>query len=257
MTPPLTQQVIEALALPREAMVGQRVPKTLLVENGAPTSADKRLIEAGVDELRWVAALKPTTVGVAAFRDTAREVVELAVLTLSTRDVTDTKYTRLVELVHRAVPYHMLLITGDPVAPPTLSLADKRWAQNEGGKVVLDGDVVESDLASQTPPVRAELLAALALARQPRATLYALYRGWIDAVLTAEAARLTGTFAAAETPERAAARQEALRACASLESTMASLRSAAAKERQMARQVDLNLELKRLQIQYDEARRSL
>jgi hypothetical protein len=138
-----------------------------------------------------------------------------------------------------------------------LSLADKRWAQNEGGKVVLDGDVVESDLASQTLPVRAELLATLALARQPRATLYALYRGWIDAVLAAEAARLTGTFAAAETPERAAARQEALRTCASLESTMASLRSAAAKERQMARQVELNLELKRVQARYQEARQRL
>ena len=59
MTP---DQVIEALALPREAMVGQRVPKTLLVENGAPTAADKRLIEGGVEELRWIAALKPTAV---------------------------------------------------------------------------------------------------------------------------------------------------------------------------------------------------
>lgn len=254
-----TQQVIEALALPREAIVGQRVPKTLLVENGAPTAADKRLIEAGVHELRWIAALKPTTVGVAAFRDPTREVVELAVLTLSTRDATDTKHARLVELVHRAIPYHLLLIAAphDSAAPPMLSLADKRWAQNEGGKVVLDGDIVESDLASQTTSVRTELLSALALARQPRATLYALYRGWIDAVLAAEAARLTGTFAAAETPERAAARREALRTCASLESTMASLRSAAAKERQMARQVELNLELKRLQSQYDEARRRL
>lgn len=256
MTP---QQVIEALALPREAIVGQRVPKTLLVENGAPTAADKRLIESCVDELRWVAALKPTTVGVAAFRDSAREVVEVAVLTLSTREVTETKYTRLVELVHRAIPYHLLLIAAppDPAASPMLSLADKRWAQNEGGKVVLDGDIVESDLASQPPPVCAELLAALALARQPRATLYALYRGWIDAVLAAEAARLTGMFASAGTPERAAARQEALRTCASLESTMVSLRSAAAKERQMARQVELNLELKRLQTQYDDARRRL
>ncbi|MBX3405053.1 MAG: DUF4391 domain-containing protein [Phycisphaeraceae bacterium] len=260
MTP---DEVIEALALPREAMVGQRVPKTLLVENGAPTAADKRLIEGGVEELRWIAALKPTTVGIAAFRDSTREVVEVAVLSLSVREVTGTKIARLVELVHRAIPYHLMLITAaaaSPSSPPTISLADKRWAQNrggEGGKVVLDGDIVESDLASLTPQVRTELLAALALARQPRATLYTVYRGWIDGVLAAEAAKHTGAFTAAETPQRAAERQAALQACTSLEAAIASLRSAAAKEKQMARQVDLNLQLKRLQAQHDEARRKL
>ena len=255
-----SDQVIEALALPREAMVGQRVPKTLLVENGAPTAADKRLIEGGVEELRWIAALKPTTVGIAAFRDSTREVVELAVLSLTSRaggELTGTKLARLVELIHRAIPYHLLLITTDAASPPKLSLADKRWAQNEGGKVVLDGDIVDSDLATHSLHVRTELVAALALARQPRTTLYTVYRGWIDAVLAAQAARHTGTFAAAETPQRAAERQAALQACTSLEAAIASLRSAAAKEKQMSRQVELNLQLKRLQAQHDEARRNL
>jgi hypothetical protein len=254
------EQVIEALALPREAMVGQRVPKTLLVEHGAPTTADKRLIEAGVEELRWVASLKPTTVGIAPSRDSAREVVELVVLSLSLREsdeLTGSKRSRLVELIHRAIPYHLLLITSDAASLPKLSLADKRWAQNEGGKVVLDGDILDSDLASLSHQVRTELVAALALALQPRTTLYTVYRGWIDAVLAAEAARHTGTFTAAETPQRATERQEALRTCTSLEAAIASLRSAAAKEKQMSRQVELNLQLNRLQAQHDEARRKL
>lgn len=255
------EQVIEALALPREALVGQRVPKTLLVENGAPTAADKRLIEAGIEEVCWVAALKPTTVGIAAFRDARREVVELAVLSLAARDVTAGKLARLVELVHRAIPYHLLIVTtnaaSDGATPPVLSLADKRWAQNEGGKVVLDGDVIDADLASHEAQVCAELLAALALARQPRTHLYALYRGWIDAALAAEAARRTGAFAPAESLQRAAERKDALRNCAALEAAMASLRAAAAKERQTARQVELNLQLKRLQAQHEEARRKL
>ena len=36
--------LIAALNLPPEARVDRRVPKTLLVENGAPTAADKRRI---------------------------------------------------------------------------------------------------------------------------------------------------------------------------------------------------------------------
>lgn len=36
--------VINALAIPNEALVEQRVPKKLLLEQGAPTAADKRQI---------------------------------------------------------------------------------------------------------------------------------------------------------------------------------------------------------------------
>ena len=52
--------VIDALALPVNARVDQRVPKKLLLEQGAPTTADKRQIQEGVDELFWIAALKPS-----------------------------------------------------------------------------------------------------------------------------------------------------------------------------------------------------
>ena len=51
---------IAALALPDDALVDRRVPKTLLIENGAPTAADKRRIREGIEEIQWLAALKPT-----------------------------------------------------------------------------------------------------------------------------------------------------------------------------------------------------
>ena len=43
--------IIAALALPPEARVDERVPKKLLVEQGAPTAADKRQIQDGIEEL--------------------------------------------------------------------------------------------------------------------------------------------------------------------------------------------------------------
>lgn len=77
--------VIQALALPVGALVGQRVPKKLLMEQGAPTAADKRAIQDGIEELFWAAALKPTNVGVPAFRDDARKYLEIAVVTATFR----------------------------------------------------------------------------------------------------------------------------------------------------------------------------
>ena len=124
--------VINALAIPPQARVDQRVPKKLLLEQGAPTAADKRQIQDGIEEMTWVAALKPTNIAVPAFRDEAREYLEIAVLTATLRSAA--KPTRLIELIHRAIPYPLVLVAahGDTVS---LSLAHKRWSQGETGKI--------------------------------------------------------------------------------------------------------------------------
>ena len=68
----------------------------------------------------------------------------------------------------------------------------------------------------------------------------------MDCLTAWQAAKVTGTFTAASTPAQAAARREALRTCQRLELEGARLRALAAKEKQMAKQVDLNLALKRI-----------
>jgi hypothetical protein len=250
----LTSLLVSALGLPASCRVDQRVPKKLLVENGAPTSADKRLINDCIEEVQWVAALKPNTVGVAEYRDDEREYLEVAILCVTARSAPQpaaggaaakpVNTTRLAELVHRAVPYPVLLLLAAPQGL-FLSLAHKRWAQNEAGKVVLDGEPATVDLA---PDLSAEhpFVQALALTRLPQANLQALYQGWVDCLTAWQAAKVTGSFTTTSTPAQAAARREALRTCQRLEQESARLRALAAKEKQMAKQVDLNLALKRI-----------
>ncbi len=244
--------VIAALKLPASAQVQHRVPKKLLLENGAPTAADKRHINDGIEELFWIAALKPTTIGVPAYHDAEREYLEIAVLRFALR--AGAKATRLVELVHRAVPYPLLLLT-EHAGQLAFSAAHKRWAQNEAERTVLDGEVVAADweMGSDAPQLEA-FRKALAIERQPHGTLRALYQGWMDTLVAFKAARLTGSFKAAADSEQATARQEALRECARLETEMARLRAAAGKEKQMARKVELNMELKRIEAAHASAK---
>ena len=183
---------VAALALPAGALVDRRVPKTLLIENGAPTVADKRRIQEGVEEIRWLAALKPTTVGVAEYRDAAREYLEIAVLKLTFRS--GARPGRLTELVHRAVPYPVLLIAWQGETP-VISLAHKRWSQGEAGKTIVEGDVVSARFGDGcTNKLTAAFCDALAMNRQPTSTLYALYQGWIDTLHALRAASVTGHF---------------------------------------------------------------
>ena len=248
-------ELIAALALPDDALVDRRVPKTLLIENGAPTAADRRRIQEGVAEIRWLAALKPTTVGVAEYRDAGREYLEIAVLQLTLRS--GTRAARLIELVHRAVPYPVLLIArqGDTTE---LSLAHKRWSQGEAGKTVLDGDVVTADMGSGCAGrITTAFCESLAITRQPRACLHTLYQAWIDAVLALRAARVTGVFAISTSTAEAADRASALLEYGRLESRISELSDAGAKEKQMTRLAEINLELKRLRADRDVARARL
>lgn len=268
--------LIDALRLPASCRVDQRVPKKVLAEHGAPTAADRRLLTDGIEELQWIAALKPGTVAIPEYRADGREYREVAVLGVQVRTTHSkaSQLMRLTELVHRAVPYPVVLIQSlapghaatiydhAPTAASALaiSLIHKRAAQNEAGKVVVEGELVRTELvnAGGTPaPAATELLDVLALDRQPHNDLMALYQGWMDCLTAAEAARITGYFRMTYDSTGCALQREALRACQRLEQEAARLRILAAKERQIARQAELNLALERLRIQLAEARARL
>lgn len=203
-----TEEFLAALALPPQAMVQQRVPKKHLLDNGAPTAADKRIISDGIEEIHWMAALKPATIGVPAYEDAERQYLEIAVLTVDYRPVA--KVARLRELIHRAIPYPLMLFGSDGI----LSLAELRHAQNEAGKMVLDGELLAADPLA--------IAGTLALTQQTATDLAILYRGWCNRLrpLVRRGQRLAEIEA---------------------------LRRDAEKEPQVARRVDLNLRIRALQ----------
>jgi hypothetical protein len=264
----IATDLIASLELPTGCRVDQRIPKKLLVENGAPTAADKRNIHEGIEEIQWVASLKPSTIGVPEYRDESREYLEIAVLHIALRQ--DAKAARIAELTHRAVPYPiLLLLTAQDKL--TFSMAHIRWAQNEAGKVVLEdgypqiaqmvADKVktESDfnLRKSASSVDNAFLENLALKRQPRENLRMLYQGWLDTLTAFQAAEITGVFTPSQTDERAIARRASLLACRELEQQIAALRAAAAKEKQLARQVALNMEIIKCEEQLNIIRKKL
>jgi hypothetical protein len=167
--------LVDALGLPPGARVDARVPKKLLLEQGAPTAADKRAIQDGVDELQWFAACKPATIAVPAFSDHTREYLEIAVVGCAFRP--GAKSARLIELIHRAIPYPVVLITTDE-GGLAVSAAHKRRAQNEAGRFVIDRVAAATGLRPGTGDAADEaFLQSLSLAQQPRSDLYALYGG--------------------------------------------------------------------------------
>lgn len=241
--------VINAMDLPDLARLDLRVPKKKLVENGAYTTSDRRKINDSIDEVRWIATLKPNTVGVSEYKDEVREYLEIAVLSVVLRP--KAKVGRIVELVHRAIPYPVVLFLVHDKGM-SVSLSHKRWSQNEAARTVLEGPMVEVNLESDWTRATEEerlFLKALSLTCQRNSNLFTLYQGWINTLFSLQAARLTGSFVQPATEEQAVSRQHALQECEQLQVQITLLQNSAMKERQMARRVELNLELKRVQTQ--------
>ena len=271
-----SEQLISALRLPAEATVGQSVPNKMLAENltsrSTATIADRKLLHEQIEEVTWVAALKPTNAGIPVYQDEVRSYLELAVLSVRLREGSQLapipakvspSVARLAELVHRAIPYPVLLVLDDD-ARLYLSLVHIRWAQKEADKAVLDGDLIQGVFVHNGSPAASVMDAdtvnafinAMDLSKQPRTDLLTLYQGWMDTLSAWQAAAVTGRFECVS-PQQAMARRATLRRCHELDAQISSLRAAASKEKQMARQVAANLEIKALMAERQQAANSL
>jgi hypothetical protein len=233
---------INVLELPTSAYLNRRVPKKLLLERSAPTSADKRILNDGVEELIWHSAIKPTTAGIPEYRDATREYLEIAVMKLILRP--GARMQRIIELIHRAVPYPILLIAqcGDEIV---ISGAHKRNAQNEAGKVVLDGEIVASKIFEA--PYISKFLGDLTLKGQPAQSMLTVYTGWIGRIVALTVAALTGNYAPTFEYGLVEARRRNLSELSKLLKEIETLKQAAQRTTQMSIAMDLNMKIKKLE----------
>ena len=229
--------ILEALALPPESMVNMRVPKKVLAEQAGFAVGDRRSLQDGIDACMWVAALKPENIAVPAFKDDQREYLEISVLKLTLHPGARA-VNRLQELVHRAIPYPVLLVT-QTEAGVILSVGHKRASLGEKSAIVVESMV-------QAQMGEAALLSAMAVPNQPKKNLFAFYQGWLSCIQAARVAVISGQYAPALTLKGQEEQRAALNEYERIDAEITDLASQAKKEKQVAKLVALNERLAHL-----------
>lgn len=235
--------LIEALRLPQATMLNQRLPKALIIENGANTAADRRLVRERVRRADWVASLKPSNVGLAA---TVGDdgVNEIAVITVQCADGSQTD--RVTEIIHRAIPYRVLLVINEG-NHATMSVAHKRQSLADSDKTVIEIGPVNAELSTENDPATSEAIArAFAIDYEPHTDLGGLYTGWMALAIAIRAYQRTGMFNVVEGTAEAKERWQSLQELERLDADMSKVESSANRATQMATQVELNTELQTL-----------
>lgn len=240
MTP---DDVVEALQLPADCAVDVRVPKTQLQAHTGFSAADRRLLQDGIDTLYWAAAIRPDAVGIPAYTaaDGSRRIPELQVMTLQVR--TGAKLTRLEELLHRAVPYPILLVS-EQQSGPRISVALKRMSYTRNNDVTLDTPPVTASVGDVPMPVGDAFLSALQLDQQPRSDLGTVYEGWLTCTVALRVAAVIGEFSLAGTSDAAQAQLTALTESSRLETEINKLLAQIKKEKQIPRRIKLQEQIK-------------
>ncbi len=158
------------------------------------------------------------------------------------------KVPRLTGLIHRAVPYPLILCALSSNGA-VLSLAHKRLSQAEIGKWVLEDELHDSPAIDPSNPsaVAARFLESLAIHKQNASDLRQLYQAWIDRMIALHASEVTGFYRNVADTMQTAVVKDALDQRGKLLMEMQSLRKLAQKERQLNRRADLNLKIKALE----------
>jgi endoglucanase Acf2 len=120
----------------------------------------------------------------------------------------------------------------------------------------VQGDVAE-DTTATALPIHAAFMQAVALRHQRQANLMDMYQGWMACLLALQVARYTGTFKQEIGFQPMLYKREKLQTIERLAADATNLRSQAAKAKQLAQQVELNLALQRVQAQLTQVRSHL
>ncbi len=243
--------VVDALDLPAAALVGKRVSKQILSSHAASTAADKKKIESDIEEVRWIASLKPTTVAVPVFEDDSRQYLEIAVVGVELRGTPSRQ--RLVEIIHRAIPHPVMLIDSLGAAT-SLSGAAKRWSLAAAREVVLEPPTYTTSVPLLKDDCEGGgIRKFISLAVRPFRDMFDLYDHWLDVICMAEAAKRTRALVPLADPGQRLARRAGLADAARIDGVIASLRAEAQRASQMADRVELNLRIQNLRGELDAA----
>lgn len=232
------ETIWNAIAFPEASLLGKRVPKKQFLESGELVASDKKLFRENVKNVYWEYTLKPSTCPVLPYRDNEREYLEVAVLQVEMNSQKGHK--RIAEIIHRVIPYPLMLGFYTESGDIALSIAPKRFSQAEHGAFVAEHFYTTGWMNSEALKTQeAAFVASLAWDRLPLQTYGTLYNAWTDRFTGYECSVLSGAF----TISKAVDRLERLTRCREIESRISELRGQL-KKATFNRQVELNTQIK-------------
>ncbi|MDA3862837.1 MAG: DUF4391 domain-containing protein [Deltaproteobacteria bacterium] len=233
------EDVLNGISFPEAALLSKRVPKKQFFLNGELVSRDKKLFRNKVKNVYWEYTLKPSTCKVLPFMDNEREYLEVAILLIEM--ISQKGHKRIAEIIHRMIPYPLMLCFYTETDKFALSIAPKRFSQVEQGAFVVERFFSTKWMdGSDLTPQESSFIESLAWSNMSIQNYATLYKGWVERFTGYECSEMSGNFSVG----KAVTRISILKQCRELESKISMLRRQL-KKSAFNRQVELNIQIKK------------
>jgi hypothetical protein len=174
----------EHMALPETSYLGRSLTSSLVSEQSGLNSDEAKLFAETVEQLIWRNALKTENTGLSEYSTAQRRYTEVHVLhvQLKANPKLQTKFKALSQLMHRIIPYPVILVLQQH-HKIAISLADKLvHAANDS--LVIDHIYHTAWLnLYQRDGLEANFLRSFTLRHMPHSDFYQLYQGLISKLM--------------------------------------------------------------------------
>ena len=249
----MIEALYEKMVIPESCRLGKRVYKKLFHENAKLSATDKKALRDDVDTIFWQYTFKPTTIPIQPYEDDEREYHEVALLQVNLKQ--DKRVNRLCEIIHRAIPYPLILIfhisnhqSSINNQKCLISVAHKRFSQAEKDAIVAENFLTTEwmDLSNPTEN-QAAFLESLAMSTWPHTHFFAFYRAAMDRVIALACAEHTGHYSL-EIPNGFSVDDlvNKLKQVEKLQKEKSEIHGKLKKEKNLGTQVQLNTQIKQI-----------
>ncbi|MGN1321132.1 MAG: DUF4391 domain-containing protein [Methanosphaera sp.] len=179
----------DELDFPRECKVDRVIPKKDFYEVGFNTS-DKNIFTNNVKQIKWLYYLKEDNIQIPPYIDEEKDYTELEVLTLTLKK--DNKIERICELIHRYIPYPILLIISYH-EKIMLSVAHKRNSKINEEAVTITDMRYTNWIENENPNKFAlKLIDNLKFQNLDKKDMYTLYSDIVNKIIQYNGSRYAG-----------------------------------------------------------------
>ncbi len=230
-------------SFPGRCHVGKKIPQKLFLANEQLSAGDKRLVKNNIKEVMVQYQISAMNSSVESYADNERQYNE--VLVIEARIKIPRQLNQLTEMIHRSIPNPVFLIVayGDEYR---FSVADKRINQADDNKRVVE-DIISSEWIGRESENGIERDFTKSFSGISGATnLFLLYQDLKKRVIALILAAHTGRFRL-ESPLTVDEQVKLFRKIDELEKLAVGLRLKLKGEKQLGRQVEINVQIKNIE----------
>ena len=244
--------IINYLNIPKRCLINQKITKKTLLENAEVKASFKKIVRDDIQDMFIVASITPKTANISKFIDENFHYDEIHLIKVTLKK--KTAFIKSAELLQSVIPYSLIILF-EFENEYCFNIAEKRINQVDKSKKVI-GDYIFTEWEEINNSRFQEFLKSISFNNLSHFNLKTFYDDIIARIFNFKASVITGSFQIK--PKKDTQKDvEILRQIKHINDEIVSLKNSFKKETNFNERVNLNVKIKKLEIQKRDLKQSI